>query len=100
MVPADAIDEFYTKDWMQSSVGDRTQLTDMIIKWALSCKMSYDIVKEAHETAIKMEDALTKVREDLDTFTIDAGANFRFFGDVCQNVKVSLFEITCFSVLI
>ena len=85
---------------MQSSVGDRTQLTDVIIKWALSYKMSYDIVKEAHETAIKMEDALTKVREDLDTFTIDAGANFRFFGDMCQNVKVSLFEITCFDVLI
>ena len=59
---------------MQSSVGDRTQLTDMIIKWALSCKMSYDIVKEAHETAIKMEDALTKVCEDLDTLTMDAGA--------------------------
>ena len=78
-------------------------MTDEIIRWALSYKMSYDTVKEAmleaHETAIRMEDALTRIRKDLDTFTMDAGASFRFFGSVCQNVKVSLFEILVFSSL-
>ena len=46
-------------------------MTDEVIRWALSYKMSYDTVKEAmleaHETAVRMEDALTRIRKDLDT---------------------------------
>lgn len=89
------IEDFYQKDWVLKSVGDRSDKMDAIVKWALSYQKAFEIVKDsmltAHEAAIRQEDALRDVRFNIEGMAKECGNSFRLFGAVCQGVKVRRF---------